>query len=291
MSNQFRRSFNRDGSSNILRTGVYSRWYEDISHKLLSASWPQFLLILALGYFSVNLFFGAIYFMMGPEGLAGIKNREGLGFFLECFFFSVQTFSTIGYGQVHPSGILDNVVVSFQALTGLISVGVMSGLFFSRFVRPTSKVKFSEIALITNYLGKRSLIFRLANARFNQIVEAQITANFTYDAVTPEGETLRRWSEIKLVRSRSPLFVLSWLVIHEIDADSPLFNKSIEDLKKMNAEVFVSVTGHDVSFSGTVHARFSYIPDEIVMDKQFADLIQRQNGKIKINLDVISDTK
>lgn len=274
------------------RQGFYLPPWADIYHFLLSTTWPRFIGLLAAAYFSVNFVFAVIYYFMGPEGFTGGSAQQMADrFFLECFFFSVQTFSTIGYGHISPSGLSQNILVSIQALMGLVSVGMMSGLFFARFSRPTARVVFSKVALITSFQGKKSLIFRMANARLNQIVEANVTVIFMQNEVTPEGISLRVQREMKLIREKSVFFTLSWMVVHPIDEHSPLLGKSVKDLEGKNAEIVVSMLGLDQTFSQTIHARHSYKVQDLIYDKHFVDIVNRNGDKVIIDIGNISSVK
>ncbi len=286
------RLLNKDGSTNILKPKTHTA-FQDLYHRWLGLSWLQFFIILTTLYFSVNFVFALIYWTIGPAGLSGIQSTTpySLNFLSECFFFSIQTFSTIGYGSVSPTGLVDNIVVSFQALLGLLSVGLMSGLFFARFAKPTARVAHSNIALITNYEGQRVLMFRMANSRLNQIIDANVSVSIVMDTVSPEGMKLRKLTDLFLLRSRTPVFALSWTVIHPIDEKSALYNKSIEELTSATAEIFVLVSGHDESFNQLVFSRCSYTSEDLVLDRQFKDIVVREGHMIKIEIENISELK
>lgn len=286
------RFLNSDGSSNIIKPKTHT-FFQDLYHRILGLSWPHFFLILTVLYFFINFIFASIYFALGPQGLSGIKSNDpySFSFFAECFFFSIQTFSTIGYGAVSPSGLIDNVVVSFQALLGLLSVGLMSGLFFSRFSKPSARVAHSKVALITNYDGNRVMMFRMANARMNQIIEANVSVMLLVDTISSEGVHLRKLIDLPVIRSKTPAFAMSWTVIHIIDEKSPLHKKTLEQLANETAEIFVLVSGHDESFNQLVFSRNSYTADDIVLDRHFKDILIRQGNKMKIEIDDISELK
>jgi len=281
------RALNRDGSNNIDRSNL-SRGSSDHYHLILSMSWRKFLGFSVLIYVSVNLLFALAYSCLDSASLSGLEKLSGADFIWGCFFFSVQTFSTIGYGTVSPHSFMANVLVSIEAFVGMLSIAILSGLFFSRFSRPSAKVRFSEQALVTQYLGKRCLVFRLANARLNQIIEAEITVVVLQKSVTPEGISMRRQFDLKLLRSRSQFFTASWLVAHEIDSASPLFGLSEEDFKTSDLEILVSLMGWDEVFSQTIHARFSYKADEIFWGGQFADIVTFKKDLIQVDIDRIS---
>jgi inward rectifier potassium channel len=284
------RAINPDGTLNLRQHGN-ADLFNDPYHFFLAIGWPRFLTFLIAAFFLINLFFGLAYFLLGREGLHGITSVNNLDFFLECVFFSVQTFSTIGYGQISPVGIGHNILVSLQAFLGLMSIGLMSGLFFSRFSRPTTRVKFSDVALITPYLGQKTFLFRLANGRLNHIVDASINVTLARFIITPEGISLRQMTDLKLIRERSSLFALSWTVGHQINETSPIYGMLKEDFKACQAEFIVSLTGHDETFSQTVHARHSYIASDIEYDRHFEDFVKREGGKTSIKLDKISELR
>jgi inward rectifier potassium channel len=285
------RFLNRDGTSNIIKPKTHG-FFEDVYHRVMGLSWPQFFGLLTVLYFSVNFIFALMYFSVGIEGLAGVKSAsQNLIFFGECFFFSIQTFSTIGYGSVSPANLLTNTVVSFQALLGLLSVGLMSGLFFSRFSTPTARVAHSDVALITNYENQRVFMFRMANARMNQMIEATVSVMAAIDTVSHEGVTLRKLIDLPVLRSKTPAFALSWTVIHIIDEKSPLHKMSLSDLESKSTEIFVLVSGHDESFHQLVFSRYSYTANEIVLDRHYKDMMIREGHMLKINIDDISKLK
>jgi len=286
------RLLNRDGSFNAVRSGVPSGGAGDIYHQLLSMSWKRFIVVLGLAYLVVNLFFAELYYVVGPEALAGLEEAsrlDGISRFLECFFFSVQTFATIGYGRISPVSLSANALVTFEAFLGMLSVAIPTGLLFARFSKPTARIRFSRNALITPHDGVPCLLFRMVNERLNQVVEAQVRVGLVRNERTLEGEFYRNFYDLKLERSVSSAFVLSWTVVHEIDEQSPLFGVTPEMLRESEAEFIVSVTGIDDTFSQTIHARWSYVADEIVFGSRFADMLRRDPaiGKVRVDLEAL----
>ncbi|MBC7458698.1 MAG: ATP-sensitive inward rectifier potassium channel 10 [Bdellovibrionaceae bacterium] len=265
--------------------------FTDVYYDLLSIGWMRFLFYIFSVYFFINLIFGLIYFLSGPEGLSGNHVSGTLNFFTQCFFFSVQTFSTIGYGGITPVSFFTNSVVSIQALVGMLSIGLTSGLFFVRFTRPSAKLIFSEQILISNHRGKRSLIFRLANSRINTIINAQVNVTVMLDEKTPEGMNLRILKDLKLIRNFNAVFFLNWLVFHEINNESPLYNLSHSDLESMNGEFMVSFSGTDQTFSQSIHAAKVYSSNQIHYDRHFEDMLIRDGHLTQVDLDKISKLK
>jgi inward rectifier potassium channel len=232
-----------------------------------------------------------VYFFSGPAGLSGNHIAGSLDFFTQCFFFSVQTFSTIGYGGITPVSFFTNSVVSFQALVGMLSIGLTSGLFFIRFSRPSAKILFSDQILITRHRGKRNLVFRLANSRINTILNAQLNVTVMLDHKTEEGMNLRVLKDLKLTRSFNAVFFLNWIVTHEIDTESPFYNLSHADLEALQFEVMVSFSGTDQTFSQSIHAGKVYGLNQIYYDRHFEDMLIRDGAVTKVDLDKISKLK
>ena len=241
---------------------------DDLYHQLLKASWPQFFGLSAAAFLVLNTLFALAYWL-DRGGVQGL----GEGTLLDAFFFSVQTFGTIGYGAMAPRDIYANLVVTTESFVGLFSVAVATGLIFARVSRPTARVMFSNRAVITDFDGRRMLIFRCANERANQILEAEITVSAARQAVTQEGYTVRRMHDLQVVRSRSSLFALTWMVMHPIDESSPLYGADRARLTADKVEVIVVLAGIDETFAQRIHARHSYMPGEIVWDRQFADIL------------------
>jgi inward rectifier potassium channel len=237
-------------------------------HLLLVSSWPRLLGILALLYVAVNTGF-ALAYLIGGDGIAGARP----GSFVDAFFFSVQTLATIGYGKMVPHSFLANVLVSVEALFGLVGVAMVTGLVFAKFSRPTARVLFSRVAVIAHRDGIPSLMFRVANARGNNIVEAHMHVVFARNETTAEGESVRRFYDLELARRQNTLFALSWTAIHPIGETSPFHRASRETLAAEGAQLIVSVIGFDESFAQTVHARHSYGVEDIVWGARFVDIL------------------
>jgi inward rectifier potassium channel len=239
----------------------------DLYHGLLTAGWLSFFAALALFYVAFNLVFGALYLWTG-----GIANARP-GSFTDAFFFSVQTMATIGYGQLYPQSLGANLLVAVEVLLGMSALALATGVIFARFSRPTARVLFSRVAVVAPYEGVPTLMFRAANQRRNQILEAQVSVSLLRDERTREGTTWRRFQDLTPVRARTPMFALTWTVLHRIDEMSPLYRATPESLAAEGAEIVITVIGLDATSSQTVHARHSYRADEIVWNRRFADIV------------------
>ncbi|HLX05874.1 MAG TPA: ion channel [Candidatus Binatus sp.] len=244
-------------------TGIF----EDLYHFLVTSSWPALIGLIAAAFTLANLLFAAGYYFD-----QGIENAHS-GSFADMFFFSVQTMATIGYGKMEPVTLFSNILVSIEALTGLLALALMTGLVFSKFSRPTARVRFSRYAVIGPRDGVHSLMIRAANLRANRIVEADMHVVLARQEVTAEGDTIRRLYDLNLTRSRSAMFALSWTAVHRIVDGTPLYGQTRESMANCAAEIIVSIIGLDETFSQTVHARHTFELDEIVWGARFADVL------------------
>lgn len=242
---------------------------KDIYHFLLRRSWLEFFCAVGLGFLAANAVF-ALAYMSQPGGISSARP----GSFEDAFFFSVQTMATIGYGTMAPVTRFSHVVVTIEALVGILTVALVTGITFSKFSRPSARIVFSEKMVIAPRNGVPHLMFRLANWRQNQVLEAQLRLILLVTERTLEGETLRRPYELPLVRDRNALFSLTWLAMHKIDQASPFFGShALERLRAQGAQIFVSLYGVDETVGQNIHARYPYTLDDIVWNARFADLL------------------
>jgi inward rectifier potassium channel len=249
--------------------GQDSRWYDDMYHRLLVVPWWQFFGLISLVFFVANAIFGAV-FLLQPGSIAGARP----GSFEDAFFFSVQTLATIGYGSMYPVNLYGHCVVTLEALFGLMSVALMTGLTFAKFARPTSRVLFSTHFVVSRVNGVPHVMFRMANWRGNLIVEAQLHVVILLEEHTHEGDTFRRPTELPLVRDRNATFILSWTAMHRIDEASPFFGEDpLAKLRAANAQIFLSLSGLDETMGQTIHARYSYALDDCIVNARFADVV------------------
>ncbi|MBI3513612.1 MAG: ATP-sensitive inward rectifier potassium channel 10 [Proteobacteria bacterium] len=263
-----RRLVQRVGTLPIVRLNREKQW-RDVYHRMLTFSWPRFFGVMALWYIGANVTFALLY-MVDPNGIAEARP----GSFEDHFFFSVQTIATIGYGVMHPQTLYANLVMTVETLAGLIFFAVLTGLVFARFSRPTARILFSDVAVVTPHNGVPTLMFRCANQRLNQILEANIGVTVLRDEISAEGRTLRRFHDLKLLRQRTPVFALTWTVMHPIDTESPLHGLTAADMAGDDAlELVVVLTGVDETFAQPIQARHSYVADEILWDHHFVDIV------------------
>ena len=279
------RFVNRDGSFNARRAGL--AFWTSLSpyHLLLTVSWGKFLGLTTLYFVLLNLVFALAYLACGEGALAGATDDYLPSSFWRAFFFSVHTFATIGYGNISPVGMAANLIVVVESLAGLLATALITGVIFARFSRPTAKIVFSNQAVIAPYKDITGFMFRITNARKNQLINLEAKVSLSL-YVQGNGPTNRRFYQLKLERSRVDLFPLSWTVVHPIDEESPLSGYTPEQLSQADAEFVILLTGLDESISQTVHTRSSYKHHEIVWNAKFSNLYEPLVDGEPITIDV-----
>ena len=280
------RLLNRDGSFNVTRSGL--GFFENFApyHLLLTTSWSGFLAVVTASYVVLNLVFAVIYMACGPDALLGAGAAMLGGRFSQAFFFSIQTFATIGYGQIAPNGMAANTVVTVEALVGLMYQALATGLLFARFTRPTAVLLFSGRAVVGPYNDGQGLMFRIVNRLRNEIIELE--AQVLFSALEPDkrGGFVRRYVPLTLERNKVTFFPLSWTIVHPIDGASPLAGRTYDDLERAQAEILVLLSGVDEALEQTVHARSSYRADEIVWNARFQSMFLKPDGRSRVTVDI-----
>ncbi len=279
------RLLNRDGSFNAARSGLPFYRTQNFYHALLTISWTRFFLLIIGGYILANLLFATAYVLCGPDALRNGAGAAVGGSFFEAFFFSVQTLSTIGYGALAPNGLAANIVVSMEALAGLLGFALVTGILFARFSRPSASILYSRNAVIAPYRDITGFMFRIANEHSNQLIEVSATVTLTWDATDGEGNRKRNFYALPLERQKVVFFPLHWVIVHPIDATSPLYGVTPEQLTASRAEFLILLTAFDETFSQTVHSRSSYHFNEVRFGVKFADMFTRSDdGTLGIDL-------
>jgi inward rectifier potassium channel len=266
-----------DGRPLATVQGIKTRTWRDPYHFLLTVSWPAFLTLACVAYFAVNAIFALLYAM----DLQGITNATP-GSFWDAFFFSVQTSGTIGYGVLAPRSFYVNVITAIESFCGLVGFALLTGIIFARFAKPTARILFSRAVVVSEFEGVPTLMFRAANERGNQVLEAEVSLSLVRNTTTREGISIRRFEELRVLRSRSPLFTLSWTVMHPIDGHSPLRGLGAEELQRQSAELAVNISGIDQVFAQKIYARHTYAASDILWDYQFADILVMQPDGTRI---------
>jgi len=268
------------GDTQILTDGQKRNALQDPYYLILNLSWPSFFSVLVTGFILLNLAFGTIYWLL-PGSVANTKE----GSFLNFFFFSVETLATVGYGVMSPANLAGHIVATIEIMTGMAGLAVTTGLVFARFSKPTARILFSKNVLIRDFEGSRVLMFRIANERHNRIVEANATVSLVREEVNEQNESFIRIHDLKLVRERTPVFAMTWTLMHRIDEKSPLYGNSAKTLSANRSRITVSVGGHDETIAATVYANFNYFAEDIIFDARFVDILTYlPNGGRAINM-------
>jgi inward rectifier potassium channel len=248
-------------------------------------SWSTFLGLVLLLYFLSNIVFGFLYASIGSGSLVDTSAEPMADVFVRGFFFSVQTFATIGYGTIHPVGIIPNLLVTVESYYSLLANALITGVVFARFARPTAKIVFSKVAVVAPYRDKTGLMFRIVNGRNNQLIEVGAVVMFAR-FVNENGRTVRRFDVLELERRKVTFFPLAWTIVHPIDEKSPLFGLSKQDLVSTDGEILILLTAVDETFVQTVHARSSYKPSTIIFGHKFANIYNEVQDGEPISIDV-----
>ncbi|HVY76788.1 MAG TPA: ion channel [Puia sp.] len=277
------RFVNRDGSFNVRKEGIPFLKRFSLYHSMLSMPILKFLGTLFLFYLGANFVFAWLYFFIGASQFQGIVSTNSWAFFKEMFFFSTETFTTVGYGRVNPTGEAANSVAAIESMLGFLSFAVATGLIYGRFSRPKAFLVFSRSALISPYREGKGLMFRLASYKDNHTltnVEIKVSAAMQ---VEENGKMIYKFYDLNLERNRVENLSMNWTIVHPLDEHSPLYSLSSADMKQFDVELYVSVRGFDDVFSNIVQQRTSYTYEEILFDRKFVQMYhESKNGRTTI---------
>nr|WP_315031771.1 ion channel [uncultured Chryseobacterium sp.] len=289
-SNASGRFINKDGLPNVQRTGinVFNRlsWY----HTMLNLSTFRFLSYLLVSYILVNLIFAMIYYLIGVQHLTGIDKSDPLNEFIDVFFFSSQTFTTVGYGRIAPVGFMASLVATFEAFLGLLTFAIATGLFYGRFSRPRAYLRFSDLAVIAPFKEATALMFRLAPYKNNALTDADVIVSVAIEVIE-DGVPKSNFYRLETQLNKINTLALNWTVVHKIDENSPFYGFSEDDFKNTDIELIVQVRAFDEVFSNTVVQRSSYVSREIVYGAKFVPMYypDKENRSTILNLDKINE--
>lgn len=283
------RLLNRDGTFNVSRGGLPLFKSLNLYQALLSIPWWQFNLTFVGLYLLLNLLFAGLYLLCGPQALSGIGILSPGARFLEAFFFSAHTLTTVGYGHIYPHSLAANLIVVVEAFIGLSGFAVTAALMFARFARPTARILFSNQAVIGPYHSTTSFSFRIANGSPNELIEVEVRILLCMTE-SENGVRTRHFHELELERHKISFFPMDWTVAHPITERSPLANISPGDMNKQDAEFLVLINAVDDKSSQVVHARSSYKWNEVVWGARFKDMYRHtRDGRMSIDLKRIHD--
>lgn len=276
----------RFGNALVKRVGGKAWYWSDLYHSMLAMSWPRFFALIGVVYLLTNVLFATLFFIV-PGSVANARP----GHFADVFFFSIETLATVGYGFMNPGSTYGHLVASSEILLGMLEVAVSTGLMFARFSRPTSRILFSNVAVIARFNGTPTLMIRAGNGRNNLILEATVRAAIVRREKTLEGQEFTRFYDLALERDSTSVFALSWTVMHRIDHTSPLFGKTEGDLLAEDATLTVSMSGMDDTLNDFVHARHSYGAQDLLYGRRFVDIMSTHDGAVRlIDFDKFHDT-
>jgi inward rectifier potassium channel len=274
------------GNREIVTEGLRLSFWADISHRCMTASWPSFISGAVLIFMVFNAAFGLLYWL-GDQPVSNVARSD----YLDYLYFSIETLSTAGYGDMHPQTHYGHFVSAVELFTGIFSMSVMTGLVFARFSRPSARLLFVNNPVVSNYEGKPTLKLRLANERHNIIGNATARLWLLKNVTTVEGYSVRRFYELPLLKNEHPALALSWTLYHVLDESSELFGLGADDLKAAGVALVVVVSGYDVVAAQTIHARKSYDHTDIRFGQRYADILETLNdGRIRIDYGKFHDT-
>jgi inward rectifier potassium channel len=269
----------RFGGREVITEGLYLSFWADISHRCMTASWPAFIGGAAAVFVIFNAIFAAFYWI-GNQPIANVAG----GSYIDYLYFSIETLSTAGYGDMHPQTHYGHFIATVELFTGIFSMSLMTGLIFARFSRPNARLLFVDNPVISNHEGKPTLMVRFANERHNIISNATARLWLFKNVKSIEGQSLRRFYELQLAANESPALALSWTLFHTIDEESPLYGLTAADLAAANAALVVVVSGYDVVAAQTIHARRSWDHPDIRHGHRYADIIgTSDDGRVRID--------
>jgi inward rectifier potassium channel len=277
------RFINRDGSFNVRKEG-YPVWERfSIYHSMLNLPRWKFIAVILVFYLVINFIYTILYLLIGADQLQGLISKTPVNVFKEVFFFSTETFTTVGYGRVNPVGDGANILAAIESMSGFLSFALATGLIYGRFSKPKSYLLFSKDALISPYKDITALMFRFAPFKDNHtLTDVEIRINLGFQVIENDVPVYKFYI-LDLERSRVDSLPLNWTVVHPIDEKSPLFGFTSEDLKSSDLELYVLIKGFDDVYSNYVLQRTSYTYDEIHFNRKFKPMYREsEDGRTTI---------
>jgi inward rectifier potassium channel len=276
----------RFGNREIITEGLQLSFWADISHRCMTASWPSFIGGAALVFIAFNAVF-AVFYWIGDQPVSNVPG----GAYIDYLYFSIETLSTAGYGDMHPQTHYGHFIATVELFTGIFSMSLMTGLIFARFSRPNARLLFANHPVISNHEDKPTLMVRFANERHNIIGNATAKLWLLQNIVSKEGQSLRRFYELPLMRNEHPALALSWTLYHVLDEESPLYGLDAGDYGDLGVSLVVVVTGYDVVAAQAVHARRSYDHTDIRFGQRYVDILDTsEDGRIRIDYSRFHET-
>ena len=282
------RLMNRDGSSNVRRKGLPYFQRFNVFHELIRMAWWKFFTILFSTYLVINLIFASLYYFTWPDSIGGMIYQSEWEKFLEIFFFSAQSLTTVGYGRLNPTGVFDSALASIEAMVGLLGFAVATGLLYGRFSRPVVRLLYSEQAVVAPYRDRSALMLRVAKKHRSELIDIQASIVMSY-VLQEAGKPVRKFANLKLEFTRVNLLTTSWTIVHPIDDESPMLGWSADDFVNNRTELLVLLQAYEETFANNVHSRTSYKANEIVVGARFISMLDAgEEGSVAVHLDRIS---
>jgi len=278
---------NKDGSYNVRKIGIPALDRYSVIHTLLKMRKRHFILLIFAFYFLVNTFFASIYFLVGVEDLHGVvKGKGNFHDFIQAFFFSAQTITTVGYGHVHPTSFAMNILAALESFTGILTFAVITGLIYGRFSKVEAYLAFSDNALITKHNDGTALMFRLSSYKNNNLTNVSAQVILSMIVNDNHNQFITRFFQLPLEIDKINTLATSWTIVHQITQDSPLFGLSHHDLMHQKAEILVQIQGLDDHVYQTVQQKTSYIASEFIFNAKFVSIIDRSTDGTKSVVDL-----
>lgn len=277
------RIFNTNGNYEVTKIGINS----DLYHYLISISWLKLVVIVIAIAVLINLFFACIYFIIGAKEVVGVSAVTPFRQFVQLFFFSAQTMTTVGYGAMYPTGTLTSIIAAIEAIIGLLSFSIATGLFYGRFSRPKESIVFSKNLIITPHEEHSNLMLRLANGKNTNIVDA--SAKMIATMIDPATKN-RKYFSLELAVDSITFLALNWTIVHPINEKSPLYQLSQEEIIASKFELILLVNGYNQTYNQNSYSKKSYSYEDIIWNAKFKlPYFQNENNRLVFDLNKLND--
>jgi inward rectifier potassium channel len=283
------RLMNKDGSSNVKRSGLSFFAATNHYHSLITMPWWKFNIIILTSYFSINFIFALIYYFGDISHVNGMIYSTEFEKFMEVFYFSAQSLTTVGYGRLNPVGYFNSSVAVVESFIGLLGFALATGLLYGRFSRPVANILFSKNAIIAPFEGFTAIMIRLANKNKSELIDPEVTLVMSF-VENDNGKKVRRFSNLKLELTRITILTMSWTIVHPIDEESPIYGWTEEEFLKKEIEFLIYIRAYEETFAQTVHSRSSYRFNELIFGARFISMVKpSENGTVVVELNKINE--
>jgi inward rectifier potassium channel len=278
------RLINKEGGFNIIKKGLVKN---SIYEYLVGSSWIKFFILTFLFFFIVNVFFAFLYFFNGIENLNFNQSNSKFESFVYCLYFSIQTFTSVGYGFLNPQDHFSNIVASINAFSGLLGFALATGLLFSRFSKARVNIQFSKNMLLSPFKEGKSIQFRIINANSNFLMDVKTSVTLTW-IESIDGVMRRKFHRLPLELDFIYMFPLNWTLVHYIDQDSPLFEKTIQQLTDNKSELLINIKGFDDTYGQFIYHNHSYIMEDLVENAIFTPMYESLEDNTVLDIEKLN---